>query len=534
MELASSAVRIRAGRDGGRLAASGRAFDEALSGFASAVRLMEEATWTGMGRTDQQRLLGELNGLPMDAAATAIELGRTGEAVEFLEQGRGVLLARQIEAPGLLALLRTRVPDLAEQLAWVQNALDQAEPGDTGLIDNDPINPPTRDLVARRSTLIRERTKIMDQIRAQPGLQDLVAPPRLDALLTASASGPVVIVNVSEYRCDALILAANQVRSVPLPSLTKQSVAEQVEKLLDAADTASRREIDEILKWAWDSIVEPVLTDLGLTEPAQPGQEPRIWWCATGLTTFVPLHAAGNYQDKEPAPCGALDLAVSSYTPTLRSLIQLRQRQPAPADGSSGPLIVAMPETPGLPDLESTREEAADLAQRFPVHEMLIGSSATCDVVAQAMPQHRWAHYACHGSQDLREPDRGSLHLYDGPLTIPQIMLLQLPNPAFAYLSACDTSRGGTTIPDEGITFASALQVAGYQHVIATLWQITGLTALDIAKRLYDQIVTERDGNIEIDTDGIAAALRTAIISIHNESPELPAMYWAPYIHTGP
>ena len=195
---------------------------------------------------------------------------------------------------------------------------------------------------------------------------------------------------------------------------------------------------------------------------------------------------------------------------------------------------MAMPETPGLPDLESTQEEAVDLARRFPLHEMLVGSSATRDAVAQAMPQHLWAHFACHGSQDLREPYRGALHLHDGSLTIPKIMRLQLPNPAFAYLSACDTSRGSTTIPDEGITLASALHIAGYQHVIAALWQITGLTALDIAERLYDQIVTERDGNVEIDTEGAAAALRTAVLSIHNESPELPAMYWAPYIHTGP
>ena len=80
-------------------------------------------------------------------------------------------------------------------------------------------------------------------------------------------------------------------------------------------------------------------------------------------------------------------------------------------------------------------------------------------------------------ARTLGDPFRGALHLHDGPLSITRIMSLQLPNPVLAYVSACDTSRGGTSIPDEGITLASALQIAGYQHVVATLWQINDVTA---------------------------------------------------------
>ena len=113
-------------------------------------------------------------------------------------------------------------------------------------------------------------------------------------------------------------------------------------------------------------------------------------------------------------------------------------------------------------------------------------------------------------------------------------MRLALPRPELAYLSACDTSRGGTSIPDEAITLTTALQVAGYQHVIATLWQISGLTATDVVKRVYDQIVIQHDGAIEIDIARASAALRTAIRAIRDESPELPAVYWAAQIHSGP
>jgi len=532
---APAAVRIRADRDRGRLAAAAHAFGAALNGFRDAVRHIEEAAWAGMDRADQQRLLTELNGLPMDAAAMAIEAGRLEEAVELLERGRGVLLARLLEAPGLHALLQAHDPELAGELAWVQNALDASATDRLGAISGQPSSDAQAAGTAdRRHRLARQRAEILDQVRQRPELEDLAAAPRLERLLAAAAQGPVVIVNVSQYRCDALIISGDQLRLVPLATLTAEAVAEQVQNLLDGADAVSRAQVNDVLKWTWDQIVGPVLSHLGLTESASSGDEVHVWWCPTGLSAFLPLHAAGDQERDGRTQADALDLAVSSYTPTLRTLLQLRERQASQAGADSELLIVAMPKTPGLNDLESPEREAVYLALRLPSHTLLKGSSATRDAVAEAMPRHRWAHFSCHGSQDLREPDSGALHLQDGPLTIPQIMRLQLPSPEFAYLSACDTSRGGVGVPDEAITLASALQIAGYQHVIATLWQISGLTATDVMQRVYDQTITEHDGVIDVDIAGAAVALRAAIRSIRDESPELPALYWAAHVHTGP
>jgi tetratricopeptide (TPR) repeat protein len=528
MQNAPAEARIRAGRDGGRLAVSGSSPGDAFGAFADAVRLMDDAVWVGMSRIDQQRLLGELNGLPMDAAAMAIEADHPGEAVELLEQGRGMLLARQLEAPGLHAQLTTVAPEIAQELAWVRAALHDTEQ------DNNPGLPPGRAVAARRSRLAQRHVAILNRLRADPDLRHLVGPPQLEELLAAASQGPVVIVNVSEYRCDALVMSEGQVRTVPLPRLTKQAVAEQVQALLDAADDVRTAEVHDVLSWTWDCVVEPVFTDLGLTTQPPAGQETHLWWCPTGLTAFLPLHAAGARTSNAHTGDSALYLAVSSYTPTLRTLIQLRQRQPAQEASPSGPLIVAMPKTPGQPDLDSATEEADDIEQRAPVHELLTGTSATRDAVAEAMPHHLWAHYACHGSQELHEPFRGALHVHDGPLSITQIMNLQLPDLVLAYLSACETSRGSTLIPDEGITLASALQIAGYQHVIGTLWQISGISSTNIAKDVYNQIITVNNGITKVDSNAVAAALRSATIELRSKSPDMPAMYWAPYIHTGP
>ena len=526
METAPSADRIWAGRDGGRLAASGGDPAVALDAFAGAVRLIEDAAWAGLRQADQQRALSECNGLPMDAAALAVETGHPELAVQLLEQGRGVLLARQLEAPGLHARLQAAAPDAADELAWINSELDSAA------MDTDQNEPAARNLAERRSRLARQRASLLERLRSQPGLQDLTGPPGPGILLAAGSGGPVVIVNVSDYRCDALIVAGGQARPVRL-AMTMQEGADQVAKLLEAADTGDTRQVDEVLRWSWDRITGPVFTELGITAPPPDGGETHVWWCPTGLAAFLPLHAAGGYRNEHNGHC-ALDLAVSSYTPTLRTLIQLRQRQPVLSETQEGPLVVAMPKTPGQKDLESTETEAADITGRFPAHELLTGPTATRETVAQAMPRHPWAHFACHGSQDLLRPYQGALHLHDGPLTITQIMRLELPGRVLAYLSACETSRGSTTIPDEGITLASALQIAGYQHVIATLWQISGVAAVDIARNLYDQVVIVHDGDPGIDVGKAAAALRAAVTALRQDSPDMPALFWAPYIHTGP
>ena len=532
---APAQLRIKAGRDGGRLAASAGAIDDALKAFGTAVRLADEAAWIGIGKEDQERLLGQMSGLPMDAAAIAIEAGDPEQAVELLEQGRGVLLARQLEIHGQHAALRERAPALAEQLAELQLALDMPAASVPTAEEARPHRAEALQTAAdRRSELARQRDLLIEQMRAQADLQDLVSPPEFSRLRLAAGRGPVVIVNVSTYRCDALVVSTDHVRVVPLPALSAKTVNECADALLKAADKASR-DVTTALHWLWDFIVEPIFSDLGLTSRPQSGRPPpHLWWCCTGASAFLPLHAAGNYSEGTLSRDTALDLVVSSYTPTLRTLIQLREPRPELLTAEAGPLIIAMPETPGAAELPGAETEAEDVASRFTASARLSGPSATHAAVTESMRQHPWAHFACHGTQNPAAPSQGRLLMYDQPLTVQQIMALGLTNASFAYLSACDTYRGGTDIPDESITLASALQLAGYRHVIATMWQISGLTASDIARRVYDQIVKDDNRTTVIDVNAVAAALRAAINALREESPEIPPMYWAAYIHTGP
>ena len=191
-------------------------------------------------------------------------------------------------------------------------------------------------------------------------------------------------------------------------------------------------------------------------------------------------------------------------------------------------LAVTMPHTPGAPDLPAVQAEIAGLHQRFPGQVMVLsGPDATRDAVLRALPAARWAHFACHGSSELTDPSASRLLLMDHqevPLTVVDVARLHLEDADLAFLSACSTARPGDRLTDEAIHMASAFQLAGYRHVIATLWPIRDDIAVDITAHIYSILVA---------TAGDAAtAVHTATRRLRQRWPDKPSL-WASHIHSG-
>nr|WSW42550.1 hypothetical protein OG296_05105 [Streptomyces sp. NBC_01001] len=220
--------------------------------------------------------------------------------------------------------------------------------------------------VDRRVALAREWDELVAQVQKMEGFEDFLKPPKLRSLLPAADHGPVVIVNVTDWRSDALIVRPDGATSLRLESLTLHEATEWANgylSVLRAAElvdlqhvqahvplpdatprSAARRQlaasrelekaharVDEMLRklqvWMWDVIAEPVLDALGFTcvPDGSTSTWPRVWWCPTGPLTLLPLHTAGHHRDLaggRHAPRTVLDRVVSSYTPTLRALLE--------------------------------------------------------------------------------------------------------------------------------------------------------------------------------------------------------------------
>ncbi|MFF3095507.1 CHAT domain-containing protein [Streptomyces cyaneofuscatus] len=426
--------------------------------------------------------------------------------------------------------------------------------------------------VERRMALAREWDELVQQARRIEGFEDFLRAPKLESLLPAARNGPLALVNVSRWRCDAIIVTAVGIDVVRLRDLslgevrrraegylaTLQNVEQAVRELLlarrayeevglslqaieryNAANRAvlhARSEMESglasVAEWLWDCIADPVLRALGIHDapPAGAGY-PRLWWCPTGLLNLLPLHAAGYHgaPQEGDAPRTVIDRVVSSYTPTLRALSEASQPKRAPGGSDERMLVVALAETPGqlsLPAVKAERDLLADLfADR---HTLLEGENATWESVRAALPHHVWVHFSCHGGQDLSDPSRGGLLLSDRTLTVEDVSATRNQG-EFAFLSACKTATGGLTLTDEVITLAAALHYTGYRHVIGTLWSVYDRSAAAVAAAVY----TELTSGGRFSPVRSAYALHAAAMWLRDTDPSRPST-WMPFVHIGP
>ena len=504
-----------------------------------------------LGRRDQEYWLGEMSGLAEQAAAACLQAGRLDRAVELWEQCRGVLLGQALDLRSDLDDLAERHPGLAAEFGRLRDEMNGrprparrgTAPELTPALSSADAGQRTRAEINQRRELYDAFDQVIRQIRAEAGFSRFLLPPLLSELLPPPGTGPVIVLQASGIRCDAIILQASGAELVPLPRLTAQEVYDRTAAQLSAVERArdpgvgareralAEQQLAELLGWLWDTVAGPVLGQLAITGSPEPGRDwPRIWWCPSGLLTFLPLHAAGHHGTRfDDSPETVTDRAVSSFTPTLRALRYARR---PPADGLPAPggqlLVVAMPHTPAANDLPGAESESSMLTALVPgPTAVLDGPRATRGSVLEALPGWRWAHFACHAVSDLDDPSASHLLLSDHlerPLTVLDLMPLDLKGAELAFLSACATARAAPGLPDEAIQLAAGFQLAGYRHVIATLWPISDPPAVRIAHDLYQGL-----GGVDV---GPAAALHAATRRCRNLSPRRPTA-WAAHTHNG-
>jgi tetratricopeptide (TPR) repeat protein len=527
MRAAAASTRAMAARSWGEAAAALADWPDALRAYSLAIEQLNLAAWHGLDRADRLHNLRQVRGLPAAAAAAALNSGQAEEAVVLLEQARGILLAQALQSRADRDAVSEADPQLAASMDEVRRQLDAG--ADTAVADSAgwAASQSAQLKVQRQLELSTKWDELVAAARLLPGLEDFLSRPSYDDLRRAGDDGPVVIINISEYRCDGLILIAGVLRLVPLPALTQRTVAERVVFLLDALEKAERSRHDyasadqvlsDTLAWLRQDLAAPILTALA-SHATEGGTASRLWWCPVGIAAFLPLHA--------------VDLPgriACSYTPSLSALLRARTR-PRAAPGRM--LAVALPSTPQLSDLPFAGRELDMVTRRMPAADILQGKDATRRRILAQLPGHSFLHFAGHGQQDPFSQASAALYTYDhvqhGPVTVVEIADLHLQDAELAFLSACETARGWADLPDESVHVAGAMQLAGFRHVIATQWPISDVLAPRIADQVYQQL-TDPDGGL--DASHASLALHAAISAVRDRGRS--RLLWASYIHIGP
>ncbi|MFE3160830.1 CHAT domain-containing protein [Streptomyces sp. NPDC059221] len=572
-------LRVRAGS---ALAAMLATSDPGRASIAAeaAVLLLPEVAARQLGRGDQQHALGQFAGLATNAAGLALADPRAGRreratrALRLLEVGRAVLFSQALDARDDITALNVRHPELAARFLRLRDRLDQ--PADDfrldTLLDRDAPAARREHSALDRHRLARDLARTLSEIRALDGFASFALPPSVEELLAEAVQGPIVVFNISGYRSDALVLTHDGITHLELPGITVVTVSERIgafHRALAAASAgasnalrrAAQNEMSDVLEWLWDNATGPVLDLLGHHDrPSDEADWPRVWWVPGGSLGLLPLHAAGHHTDPadDPSRRTVIDRVISSYTPTVRALRHARRTSGGPVPSPGAPardLIVAMPTTPGVPGLGRlpyTATEAVMLRRHLPGAVLLHEPdpeepyAPTTDLPTKAavlrnLSDCRIAHFACHCANNPTDPSRSLLLLHDhatDPFTVAALAPVRLHHAQLAYLSACRTSAvQNIELLDESIHLTSAFQLAGFPHVVGTLWEIKDQTAAAVADAFYTHLRTYTG---VLDTERSAWALHQAVRDLR-DGHDLPGtldrtgvpFLWAAYLHAG-
>ncbi|CUA70787.1 Genome polyprotein [Rhizoctonia solani] len=480
-----------------------------IQAYQTAIDLLPQTIW--LGATANQRYqdlsMRELDNLAVNACRAAIQSSDYSLALEWLEHARCIVWNQSLMLRSPLDRLRLSHPDIAYRLKIVANEL-HVYSFETRTDQSTLYDLSTQEQVGQqRRRLATEYYSLLAEIRQVPGFESFLKSIKAKELMRGVQSGPVVVVNCHKDQCDALIILPGYdgVKHVPLPSFTeKQAQQARSELQLSLKHKRLRQRgvkvwgqsdpvdnIGSVLRILWSGIVKPVLDYLGYTNHVSSDRLPHITWCPTGPLSFLPLHAAGDYDQPQAR---AFDYAVSSYIPTLSALIA---STPSSLNRNCRVLAVGQATTPGQNPLPGISKELAYVKAHTHTnadYSQLIDDQATTTSVLDAMEHHDWVHLACHAHQNVNDPTKSGFYLHDGTLDLVSINRRSFKNKGLAFLSACQTATGDEKLPDEAIHLASGMLMAGYPSVIATMWSVVDDDAPFVADKVYGQLM--KDGKI--------------------------------------
>ncbi|KAL0639497.1 hypothetical protein Q9L58_001526 [Maublancomyces gigas] len=534
-------------------------WEEASSILGERIKILPTLSPQFLDRDDQEHSLsiGRYSYLAMNAVSVALHARSTTFAcLSLLELGRGIIMGLAIDYRGDLSGLQEKSPDLYIQFNCLRTEKGvslfrtQRELG----YSQEQYLQGNEDQRRRRVQAIQEVETVLGRIRQLPCVEGFRLLPSFDKLTAMAVEGAIIVVNTSQYRRDALIVTKTTIKSISLPKLVFKEAIDRIKELAQlprgkrSTYRSQNADMERLLMWLWDVIVEPVLGELELAIVKEESRLPRVWWIGVGPLARALFHAAGDHSSGSTR--NTLSLTISSYIPTIKALSYARQRKlgltntrhllismPPTPDTPAIPGTTAEPDTPAIPGspaalptlttpaiprthgrasifgklptagstavkwkpLKNTAKELDEIWNVASEESSLItrlDSPSTAQVL-ENLPDYHIIHLACHGISDGNRSSESHLllHCSDNPptpekITVAAISSFNLKNAQVAYLSACSTADNASSVlADESIHIASGFQLAGFSHVLATLWDSEDdacrLVAVEFYRKLY-------------------------------------------------
>jgi len=462
----------------------------------SAARNIFSSSYTDEGRRFE---LGKVTGLYALDAFSLLRLGRKGEALGQLDEGKTRLLAEA------MALSDVEVSVLSEaDYSELRSARDIVRQAESNLSLSESNADTTQGAEGEKLRAARRHlSQVISSIRSRnPKFQPAgLSPEALSALIPTG--GAIVAPYVTPYGGGAFILPHGETNVANEHVLEIHDLNTHALRYLlfgrngDGGSAGwlegymSLRSGRSLSAWQsvlldvtgtlWDLLMARVssrLLELGV------GKGSPIILMPQGGLGVLPLHAAW-YEDQGGRRYFSDDYVVS-YAPSGYAL-DVSHRRNRIRDYKHSLLAVVNPTL----DLPFASDEGDEVFTAFQSYSKvrLKGEEASPEAVLEAVAGKSYIHFACHGSYDWLEPMASSLYLAGGQelRLVDVIRRMNLQSCRLVVLSACETGLSEfQRIPDEFLGLPAGFLQAGAPAVISSLWPVSDLSTMLLMKHFYE------------------------------------------------
>ncbi|KZT07985.1 uncharacterized protein LAESUDRAFT_91127 [Laetiporus sulphureus 93-53] len=562
---------------------------QSLEPYSLAIELLPQIAWLGLSVKDSQRRVKNAGLIISEAAASAIQFGQLELAVEWLEQGRSIVWGQMLQLRTPLDDLHKAHPDLAVELQRLSKELEIMR------IHRSVIDVADSSLRSTgRSThdLACEREDLLQRIRTLEGFKQFLLPKTFSQLLSAANDGPVVMINVSGLRCDALILIqdVNEPIHVPLTGFSYQHAQELYNSLrtciaasgrdiisnsnreaksvpskeaecglastwppsldsfsrVNARDIASHTDrlakltlvdrplqgpetvLEHILSELWHRVVKPVLDSLAISSPSA-GEPHKL-----SRIWWCPTGPLALLPIHAAGIYGTAEPAPKLHDYVLSSytptLTTLINGHHRNVPRRPKILTVAQPFAHGQCPILGTRHELDIISKRIEdfASVRLEEDAATVEEVMNAMTESNWVHFACHGVQDMRNPTESAL-LLAGSSRLTMSEMMSLSLP---HAELAFLSACQTAMGTEELKDEAIHLAAGmlFAGYRGVIGTMWSIMDSD-APQVADDVYAHLFKDQQPDATEAAYALHVATTNLHKQGK--PLLNWVPFIHIG-
>src|SRR5467141_864203 len=242
--------RVRAAALCLKILATQHKFDAGINLGRAVLELLPTVHTRLLDRNDQQFVMSTFAGVASDLCGFYLASSRPNEALEYLEQGRGVIISQLLDRRTDLSDLIADHPKLAGQYERLVNEVNT-----TPLTHNAADVPATK----RHREAAAELDVCIRTIRGIPDHRRFLLGQTVAEMQECAGEGTIVVVNITEFRSDAILISRNTVKTVPLSRLSASATRVWLSKRWTPKRSEQQKKNDEFLgylSWLWQVCVK--------------------------------------------------------------------------------------------------------------------------------------------------------------------------------------------------------------------------------------------------------------------------------------